>query len=74
MVVKTQSLSYETQSYKTLHETLKFQEKSLKWQTNNVQAMLLQSEKVSEIHFPAIWIPKLQKFLVLTMRAPHGDS
>ena len=27
---------------------------------NNVQAMLLQSERVSEMHFPAIWSPKFQ--------------
>ena len=39
----------------------KFQGKSLLLQTNNVQAMLLQSERVLEMNFPAIWQCKLQK-------------
>ena len=30
-------------------------------QTNNVQAMPLQSERMSEMNFSAIWIPKLKK-------------
>ena len=43
---------------------------------NNEQAMFLQSGKVPEMHFPAIWIPKFQKKLTLvpTRVAPHGDS
>ena len=44
------------------HETLKFQEKLLPLQTNDVQAMLLKSERVSGMQFQAIWRPKLQKF------------
>ena len=55
-------MSYKTQSHRTPHETLKFQEKLLSLQTNYVQAMLLQSETVSEVNFSAIWRPKLQKF------------
>ena len=47
---------------KLLHETLKFQEKLLPLQTNGVQAMLLKSERVSEMQFQAIWRPKPQKF------------
>ena len=39
----------------------KFQGKLLLLQTNNVQAMLLQSERVLEMNFPAIWQCKLQK-------------
>ena len=42
----------------------KFQEKSLLLQTNDVQAMLLQSERVLEMNFPAIWRPKLQTLLL----------
>ena len=55
-------LSHNTQSHTTPYETLKYQEKSLPLQTNNVQTMLLQSEKLSEMSLPAIWRPKLQKF------------
>ena len=32
---------------------------------NNVQATLLQSERVSEMLFPAIWRPEFQKILFL---------
>ena len=31
---------------------------------NNVRAMPLQSERVLEVHFPAIWIPEFQEFLL----------
>ena len=55
-------MNYKTQSQKTPHETLKFQEKSLLLlQTNDVQVMLLQTQRVSEMSFSAIWKPKLQK-------------
>ena len=54
-------MSYETQSHKTHHETLKFQENLLPLQTNNVQAMLPLSERMSGMHFSAIWRLKLQK-------------
>ena len=69
-------MSYETQSHKTPHETPKFQEKLLLLETNDVQAMLLQSERVLEMQFQAIWRPKLQNIFPLmpTMEAPHGDS
>ena len=30
-------------------------------QTKDVQAMILQSKRVSEIYFPAIWRPKIHK-------------
>ena len=53
---------YKTQSPKTPHETLRLQEKCLPLQTNNVQVMLLQSEKMLEMNFPAIWRSNLQKF------------
>ena len=44
---------------------------------NNVQAMLLQSERVSEMHFPPIWKTKFQKqnfSLVPAMKASHRDT
>ena len=31
---------------------------------NNLQAILLQSERVSEMHFPVIWRPEFQKFFL----------
>ena len=85
MVVKTQSsIRYETQSlplnlfdsssqlfFETPHETLKSQEKLLPLKTNNVQAMLLQSEGVLEMHFPANWRPTLQK--ILLWHPPWGN-
>ena len=46
-------------NHKTPHESLKFQEKSVPLQTNDVQAMFLQSVTVSKLNFPAIWRPKL---------------
>ena len=36
----------------------------------NVQAILLQSKRVSEIHFPALWRPKLQEF---SLRFPQWE-
>ena len=60
-------LSYKTQPHKTPYEILQFQEKLQPLQRNNVQAMLLQSEKVLEINFPAIWRPKIQK---ISLRFP----
>ena len=36
--------------------------------------MLLQSERVSEMHFPVIWRHKFEEFLVPTMGTLHGDS
>ena len=47
--------SYESQSHKNHHETLKFQKNSLLLlQTFDVQAMLPQSERQSGMHFLAI--------------------
>ena len=70
-------MSYETQSlplnlfdsssqlfFETPHKALKFHKKLLPLKTNNVQAMLLQSERVLEIHFPANCRPTLQKLLL----------
>ena len=70
-------MSYETQSlslnlfysfcqlfFETPYKTLKFQEKVLRLQANDAQAMLLQSEGVLEMHFPANWRPKFQKALL----------
>ena len=54
-------MSYKTQSHRTPHETLKFQEKPMQIHPNNVQAMLLQSERLSQINFLTIWGHKLQK-------------
>ena len=48
------------------YETLKIQKKLLLLQTNDVQVMLLQSERVSEMPFSATWRP--------TIEAPHEDS
>ena len=64
-------------SHKTPHESLKFQEKAMPLQTNDVQAMLLQLERVLEMNFPANFhldtqISKIFS-LVPTMGAPHGD-
>ena len=38
--------------------------------------MLLQSERESEMHFPAIWRPKFQKSFIFvpTMGAAHRDN
>ena len=41
------------------HQTLVFTEKIIF--ISNVQSILLDSNRVSEIHFPAIWRPKFQK-------------
>ena len=41
------------------HQTIVFTEKIMF--LNNVQAILLDSERVSKMHFPAIWRPKFQK-------------
>ena len=41
------------------HQTLVFTEKIIFF--NNAQAILLDSERVSEMHFPAIWRTKFQK-------------
>ena len=45
---------------------------------NNVQDMLLQTERVSEMHFPVIFRPEFQKKkkipLLSTLGIPHGDS
>ena len=57
--------------FQTPHKTLKFQEKLLPMQTNDVQAMLLLSERVLEMHFPANWRPKFQK--VLLWYPPWGN-
>ena len=48
-------------AHKTPYEILQFQQKLLLLQKNDVQAMLLQSERVSKINFPAIWRSKIQK-------------
>ena len=42
------------------YSQLIFTEKKIMF-IHNVQAMLLQSERVSEMHFPAIWRPEFQK-------------
>ena len=56
------------------YSQLIFTEKKIMF-IHNVQAMLLQSERVSEMHFPAIWRPEFQNFLSLyTLGIPHGDS
>ena len=52
---------------KKIYKQTRQNEGILKWYSqkkniNNVQAMLLQSERVSEIHFPAIWRLKFHKF------------
>ena len=88
--------------FKTLHKTLKFQQKLLLVQAkkiyignhdrmevfstdihwkkimfiNNVQVVLQQSERVSEMHFLAIWKHKFQKIFLWchTLGIPHGDS
>ena len=57
--------------FKTPLETRKFQEKLLPLQTNDVQAKLLQSERVLEMHFPANWRSKFQK--VLIWYVPRGN-
>ena len=57
-------MNFKTQSHKIPHEAQKFQEKLLLLQRNDVQAMLLQSERVLEMNFLAIWIPKLKKISV----------
>ena len=54
-------LSYKTQSHKTAHETLNFQGRMLPLQTYDVQAILLQSGRVTEMNFPVICRLKLQK-------------
>ena len=43
---------------------------------NNVQAMLLQSERVSEMHFQAIQRPKFHNLFpsLSILQIPHGDS
>ena len=45
-------------------------------QTNDVQAMLLLSERVLEMHFPANWRPKFQNVLLWypPMGEPQGDN
>ena len=63
-------LSYKTQPHKTPYEILQFEEKLLPLQRSNVQAMLLQSEKVSEINFTAIWRPKIRK---ISLRCPPWE-
>ena len=74
---KNLELSCKTLSHKTPHESLKFQEKAMPLQTNDVQAMLLQLERVSEMNFPANFHLDIQSSkifsLVPTMEAPHGD-
>ena len=54
--------------FKTPHRTLKFEEKLLPLQTNDVQAMLLQSERVLELE---TYIAKMFT-LIPTMGEPHG--
>ena len=39
-----------------------------------LQAFLLQSERVLERHFLAIWRPKFQKIFLPTLEISHGDS
>ena len=58
---KNSILSWKLNLVKPPMKLLKFQEKSLPLQTNNVQDMLQQLESVLEISSPAIWWPKLQK-------------
>ena len=50
---------------------LKFQEKSLPLQTNDVQAMLLQSERMSEMNFP---VSEDLNFNNFPFGAHHGSN